>query len=95
MWESHGDFASTLEGVWKEDTCMSMHGLERKLKGLSTSLSSWGRDTFGHVRKELKLLKRELSNLRAQADRVGPNHRELKMVERIVVLQHREETMWR
>jgi hypothetical protein len=47
------------------------------------------------VRRELKELKLELAELRAAPDRVGPSHREIKIVDRIVELQHREETMWR
>jgi hypothetical protein len=46
-------------------------------------------------RKELKELRALLSELRAEPGRVGPSHRELKTVERLVELQHREETMWR
>jgi hypothetical protein len=46
------------------------------------------------VRRELKELKSKLAELRVAPDRVGPSHRELKIVERLVELQHREETMW-
>jgi hypothetical protein len=72
-----------------------MHELEGKLEGLSGLLSMWGNETFGHVRKELKEPKGALVDLRAQPDRLGPIHRELKVVERINELQRREETMWR
>jgi hypothetical protein len=72
-----------------------MHGLEKKLKGLSGALSVWGRDTFGSVRRELKQLRQQLAELRAAPARVGPSHQELKVVERLVELQHREEIMWR
>jgi hypothetical protein len=72
-----------------------MHGLERKLKGLSQSLSEWGRDTFGSVRRELRDLRRQLTYLRSASDRIGPSYQELKVIERIVELQHREEVMWR
>jgi hypothetical protein len=94
MWESHQDFIPMIEASWGTTTCNSMHGLQEKLKGLSGSMSSWGRD-FGNVRQELKTLRLLLIELRAAQDRVGPSHQELKVVEQIVELQHREKVMWR
>ena len=81
--------------TWQLDTCASMQDLERKLKGLSTSLSSWGKSTFGHVRKEIKSLRCELAEKRAEANRVAPSYEETKIVEHLMELQHREEVMWR
>jgi hypothetical protein len=74
---------------------VSMQGLAWKLKGLSGNLSSWGRETFGSVRWELKTLRRNLETMRAQPGRVGLSYEELKTVKRIVELQHCEEIMWR
>ncbi|KAK1611920.1 hypothetical protein QYE76_035593 [Lolium multiflorum] len=45
--------------------------------------------------QELKKLKGELAAMRLAPGRVGPDHLEIKVVERIVELQHREEMMWR
>jgi hypothetical protein len=95
MWEAHDAFSPMVEQEWKENPSATMNDLEGKLHGLSASLSEWGRNTFGHVRKELKVLKGVLAALRGEPDRVGPDHRELKIVERIVELHHREETMWK
>ncbi|XP_071678431.1 uncharacterized protein [Lolium perenne] len=95
MWETHQDFKPLMDREWRLDTCTSMHGLERKLKGLSQSLSDWGRDTFGSVCRELRDLRRQLTHLRLAPDRASPSYQELKVVERIVELQHREEVMWR
>jgi hypothetical protein len=72
-----------------------MQELERKLKTLSGSLDAWGKETFGHVRKETRELKSRLETLRGQPHRLGPSHEELKLVERLLELNHREETMWR
>jgi hypothetical protein len=94
MWESHDKFAPLIEQVWNAETRTNMQGLERKLMSLSGSLTPWGRDILCHVRRELKELKSKLAELRVAPDRVGPSHRELKIVERLVDLQHREETMW-
>jgi hypothetical protein len=95
MWESHQEFQPWIDSEWKNQTSNSMHGLERKLKGLASSLSSWGRDTFGSMRKELRELRQQLAELRALPTRFGPSHQELKIVERLIELQHREEIMWR
>jgi hypothetical protein len=72
-----------------------MHEVQERLSSLSDSLSSWGSTTFGHVRKEIKRLKRDLEILRAAPLRVGPSYEELKVVDRLVELHHREELMWR
>jgi hypothetical protein len=85
-----------VEHYWKADTCSSMRELERKLKGLSGSLSMWGEESFGHVHKVLKELKGALTDMRAQPDQLGPIHREFKVVDRIYELQYMKETaMWR
>jgi hypothetical protein len=95
VWETHEELKPLIEQAWRSNACVSMQGLVRKLKGLSGDLSSWGRETFGSVHRELKTLRRNLETMRAQPGRVGPSYEELKTVERIVELQHREEIMWR
>jgi hypothetical protein len=96
MWETHSEFKPMLEHVWTEgEKCSSMHGLQEKLASLSSSLSTWGSSTFGHVRKEIRQLKQELEQFRADPLRVGPSYEELKVATRLVELQHREEIMWR
>jgi hypothetical protein len=86
MWETHQDFIPTVEASWTANTCNSMHGPERKLKGLSGALAMWGRETFGSIRKQLKELRQLLTHLRSRPDRVSPSHQELKVVERLVEL---------
>jgi hypothetical protein len=72
-----------------------MQEMEGKLKGLSGSLAAWRRDRFDHVRREIKQLKADLERLRARPDSVGPSHEEVKIVERLMELNHQEEVMWR
>jgi hypothetical protein len=57
-------------------------------------LEGWGKSTFGHVRLELSKLKRELESMQAVPGRSGPSHAEIKVTDRIVELNHREEIMW-
>jgi hypothetical protein len=95
MWESHQELKPVIEQMWQSEACTTMQGLERKLKSLSGTLTTWGRDTFGSVRHELKILRSNLEAMRSQPCRVGPSYEEIKTVERIVELQHREEVMWR
>jgi hypothetical protein len=83
-----------IESVWQSQTCTTMANLEAKLKGLSGALHAWGRDTFGHVHKELHALRSKVEHMRMLKGRVGPTYEETKIVERIVELQFREETMW-
>ena len=55
----------------------------------------WDRNTFGHVRRELRKLKQELERLQSDPQRTGPTHAELKIKEKILELNHREEIMWK
>jgi hypothetical protein len=79
-------FIPTVEAAWAANTCNSMHGLERKLKGLSGALATWERETFGSIRNELKELRQLLTHLRSRPDKISPSHQELKVVERLVEL---------
>jgi hypothetical protein len=57
-------------------------------------LQGWGQNSFGHVRLELKQLKGELERFHADPNRDGPSHAKIKVSDRIVELNHREEIMW-
>lgn len=52
-------------------------------------------NTFGHVRKEIKNLNKDLAAFRAAPNRQGPVHAELKTVDHLNELRGREEIMWR
>jgi hypothetical protein len=95
MWESHAEFGSLMEQKWQGNTCLSMHELENRLRDISGDLTAWGRDTFGSVRRETRDLRNRLEVLRGRPDRLRPSHEELKIVERLMELNHREEVMWR
>ena len=41
------------------------------------------------------MLNEELERLRSEPTRVGPSHADVKVVERIMELNHREEIMWK
>ena len=85
--------AQTWQGAGTAHTPLELHN---KLANVAGCLSEWGVHTFGHVRKELKMLSDELKRLRSDADRIGaPSHAEIKVVERIMELNHREEIMWK
>jgi len=55
-----------------------------------------GHPNFGHVCRELKALNEELERLRLDPTRMGgPSDIKIKVVERIMELNHREEIMWK
>lgn len=60
-----------------------------------TLLSGWEKNTFGHVKRELRRLEKESEKLRNEPHRSGPTHAELKIVEKVLELHHREELMWK
>jgi hypothetical protein len=96
MWESHPDFDVFVKQVWNDpDNCRSMEELRNKLESISGGLTRWNHDVFGEVRKELKELHEKLVELREEPTRLGPSYEETKICDRIVELNHREETMWR
>jgi hypothetical protein len=96
MWEAHADFDQLIKQVWTDgEMCFSARDLKEKLASISSLLTSWGRSTFGHVRTEIRNRKRELESLRRNPHRTGPSFEEIKVTERLVELQGREEKMWR
>jgi hypothetical protein len=85
-----------MEQVWKsEGIASTLEELKQKLLAVLCKLSGWGAKTFGHVRSELKMLNRELEQLRADPARVGPTQEEVKITGKIVELNNQEEIMWR
>jgi len=96
MWETHLDFSNTLADSWRRDgEAISTLELKAKLKGVANHLVQWDRTTFGNVREELRRLHKELERMQQDPQRLGPSYAELKVVERIRELNHREELMWR
>jgi exonuclease III len=96
MWESHSDFDRMLAQAWAVQTeGEPLQALQSKMLDVSGALSVWGKETFGHVRSEIKKLKRELDRMRTEPTRVGPSYEETKVVCRLAELHHREETMWK
>jgi hypothetical protein len=96
MWESHPDFPGKLAELWLSKGAATSAGeLLEKMNDVSSHLSTWDRTVFGSVKGELRRLNNELETLRDDQLRLGPSHAELKIVERIRELNHREELMWR
>jgi hypothetical protein len=57
-------------------------------------MDGWGKTTFGHVQREIRMLNDRLSVLRADGARMQPSYEETKITERLVDLYQREEVMW-
>ena len=56
-------------------------------------MTRWSRSTFGSVRQEMRLLRSQLSSLRADPQRTGPSQEERKLEDRMTELAYREEIM--
>jgi len=95
MWETHDEFASKLAEAWEGPKPSNIQDLQRRLKDVSGRLQRWERTTFGNVRWELHKLTAEQEHMQSDPLRVGPSHAELKIKERIMELNHREEILWR
>ena len=91
IWETHLEFSGTLAESWqREGEAKSLSELQEKLKGVSRHLSIWERATFGQVQYELRNLNKRLEDMQSDPGRLGPSQPELKLVERIQELNHRE-----
>lgn len=96
MWESHEGLHDMLVDGWEAGSpCATVEEMRQKLTNLASGLMRWSNDTFGTVRKEIKILKRKLEELRGDPLRTGPSHAELKINEQLIEMYHREEIMWR
>jgi hypothetical protein len=92
MWESHEGLKGMLEEAWRSaEKCTSVQGLTRKLASVSRDLMTWGTNSFGLVRKEMRQLRRKLSDLRAVTTRVGPMDEEKAVELTLIDLCYREE----
>jgi hypothetical protein len=95
MWETHTEFSPMMQQAWQDaGKAVTVQELQKKLIDVVGQLQGWGRNTFGHVRLELKQLKAELEKFQADPNQIGPSHAEIKVTDRIVELNHHEEVMW-
>jgi len=96
MWETHQEFSDMFSQTWQSGgSAMTLPDFIGKMQRLSTSLSNWEGSTFGNVQREILNLEKELERRRNEPGRLGPSHAELKIVEKLVELYHREEIMWK
>jgi hypothetical protein len=72
-----------------------MQQLKEKLTMVSGSLETWGKNTFGHVQREIKQLNKRLETLHSDPLRQSPSYEEINVRECLVELHHREEVLWR
>ena len=94
-WERDPGLQPMVQGAWANGAGDSVLSISDKLQSLSSDLSAWDRTHFGNVRREIQHMKRELQELRESPNRSGPVHIELKIIERLTKLYHREEILWR
>ena len=96
MWESHPDLIPLVEQVWKnQGDSSSLADVQCKLSVLSRELTGWNSNTFGNVRTEIRKLKIKLESLRQLPGRMGPSHEEIKVQDKLVELNYKEEVMWK
>ncbi|XP_073367999.1 uncharacterized protein [Aegilops tauschii subsp. strangulata] len=96
MWETDSTFGATVQQVWNQkQPATTVAELASKLSSVGSSLKRWGRVTFGSVRQELRKLRHQLAELRADPHRVGPGEEEKKVQDQIMELSFREEIMMR
>jgi hypothetical protein len=65
MWERHDDYEKVLTDVWKGRAVETVHDLHEKLREAANAFTTWGKSSFGAVRKELRELRAKLQQLRS------------------------------
>ena len=76
MWERHEDFQPSLEQAWNQQgKASTLAELLEKLTTVTSSLQSWGTNTFGSVRREIRCLRDDLKRLCEDPTRTGPSER--------------------
>jgi hypothetical protein len=69
--------------------------LQYKLSRVLSSLAGWGKQSFGNVQHQIRLLERELGVMRSAPDRIGPTPQEKEVTEQLAESLEREEVTWR
>lgn len=94
MWESYTCFWDTLsQARGSQPRALTLEELQRKMVNLSRHFSGWENLTFGNVKRELKGIKEELEWLRSDPLRRGPSYEEIKIVDRLLELNHHKQIM--
>ena len=94
-WERDSGLVPVVEHAWARSGGETVAEIRDKLTSLSSDLSAWDRTHFGNVKQEIQRLQRQLQEMRVIQNRSGPIHAEIKIVERLTELYHREEILWR
>ena len=77
MWEEHESFPASLAESWQQEReAVTAKDLQLKLKGVANHLGRWERQTFGHVRRELKRLKEDLERMQSTLTGWGHHQRD-------------------
>ncbi|XP_073359581.1 uncharacterized protein [Aegilops tauschii subsp. strangulata] len=92
-WERDPGLTPLVENAWTSGQTDSVQEISDKLMSLSTDLATRDRQHFGNVRREIQRMQKELQELRVIPNRSGPNHLEIKLIDRLTELYHREEIL--
>ncbi|WVZ64412.1 hypothetical protein U9M48_013925 [Paspalum notatum var. saurae] len=96
MWETNKGLYPLVQQVWKDGQhCHSVEDMKNKLCHLGEELRFWGQNSFGAVRKKLRVQRKKLEQLRSDPTRNDILEEEKKVEERIVLLNYQEEIVWR
>lgn len=94
MWRRESSYTPVVESTWTgSGTPSSLAQLVDNLGRVSSSLSTWARDCFGSVKRELQKARAELENVWRASMRSGPTLREKQLMKRISKLLSRKEIM--
>ena len=96
MWLAESGCGETIEGMWRAsyDEAENMRVI-KKIEKCGQELTSWSRNNFGNVRRELEKKRKELTRAERLAVRTGDSSLILHLKKEINVLMGREERMWR
>lgn len=94
MWRRDPSYRQVVNSVcYNSDRPSTLNQLSAQLGSISSSLSSWEKNSFGSVKKEMSLLRSELESIRRSSLHSGPSRRERFLMSKISELLSREEIM--
>ncbi|KAL6976073.1 hypothetical protein U1Q18_024867, partial [Sarracenia purpurea var. burkii] len=68
MWSRSVECKEIIKEGWEEESVApGLKGLRLKLESISKKLSSWGWAKFGNIKKRIRNLREELTNLQASS----------------------------
>ena len=95
MWLAEKGCAETIQAVWAvQDSADPGIRVIKKIERCGVELKKWSMKSFGSIRRELELKKKEIVKAEKEAMRFGQNFRVKELMLELNILMDKEARMW-